>query len=106
KIFQLLRGRQLAVDQQIAGLDEVAALGQRLDGITAIPQHALFAVEKGDRTGRRTGVHVALVERDAARLGAKLRDVDGALALAPRNDRQLEFLRPETKFRDLAHPDV
>ena len=45
----LLRGgRQLAVEQQVAGLEEVAVLGELLDRIAAIEQHALVAVDIGD----------------------------------------------------------
>ncbi len=45
----LLRGgRQFAVEQQIAGLQEVAVLGELLDRIAAIEQDALVAVDIGD----------------------------------------------------------
>src|SRR5688500_15099052 len=39
---------QLAVIEQVAGLDEVAIFGELLDRITAVKQHALFAVNEGD----------------------------------------------------------
>ena len=42
------RGRQFAVKQQIAGLEEVAMLGQLLDRIAAIEQNALVAIDIGD----------------------------------------------------------
>ena len=41
-------GRQFAVEQQIAGLEEVAVLGQLLDRIAAIEQDAFVAVDIGD----------------------------------------------------------
>jgi predicted RNase H-like nuclease len=45
----LLRlGRQLAVEQQVAGLEEVAVLGELLDRIAAVEQDALVAVDVGD----------------------------------------------------------
>ena len=45
----LLRGgRQFAVEQQVAGLEEVAVLGEVLDRIAAIEQDALVAVDVGD----------------------------------------------------------
>ena len=45
----LLRGgRQLAVEQQITGFEEVAVLGQIVDRIAAIEQHAFVAVDVGD----------------------------------------------------------
>ena len=47
--FAALRGvRQLAVVEQIAGLDEVAVLGQLFDRIAAIEQDAFVAVDVGD----------------------------------------------------------
>ena len=44
----LRRGRQFAVEQQVAGLEEVAVLGELLDRIAAIEQDALVAVDVGD----------------------------------------------------------
>ena len=41
-------GRQLAVEQEIAGLQEVAVLGELLDREAAIEQDALVAVDVGD----------------------------------------------------------
>ena len=41
-------GRQFAVEQQIAGLEEIAVLGQLLDRIAAIEQNAFVAVDIGD----------------------------------------------------------
>ena len=47
--FALLRqGRQLALQQQIAHLQEVALLRQLLDRVAAVQQHALVAVDVGD----------------------------------------------------------
>ena len=41
-------GRQFAVEQEIAGLQEVAVLGQLLDRVAAVQQHAFVAVDIGD----------------------------------------------------------
>ena len=41
----LRRRRQFAVEQQVAGLEEVAVLGQLLDRIAAIEQDAFVAVD-------------------------------------------------------------
>ena len=65
----LRRRRQFAVEQQVAGLQEVAVLGELLDRIAAIEQDALVAVDIGDlgfaaRRRREAGVvgeHAALV---------------------------------------------
>ena len=40
--------RQFAVIEQVAGFDEVAVLGQLVDGIAAVQQHAFIAVNEGD----------------------------------------------------------
>jgi hypothetical protein len=50
--------RQLAVEQQVADLDEVALLGELLDRVAAVQQHALVAVDVGDASScswRSTG---------------------------------------------------
>ena len=94
KLVQLLGVRQLAVDQQIAGLDEVATLGDHLDRVAAVAQNALFAVEKRDGAGRRAGVDVPLVERDVAGLAAQLGDVEAPFIFRCRR-------RPANRF---AHP--
>ena len=48
EIVLLRLGRQFAVEQQVADLEEVAVLGQLLDRIAAIEQHAFVAVDVGD----------------------------------------------------------
>ncbi len=73
----LLRGgRQFAVQEQVAGLEEIAVFGEVGDRVTAIEQDAFVAVDIGDlglATGRRreTGV----VGEDT-RLGIELADVE------------------------------
>ena len=44
----LRRGRQLAEQDQVRGLEEVALLGELLDRIAAVEQDALVAVDVGD----------------------------------------------------------
>ena len=45
---ELVRAGQFAVEEQVAGLDKVAPLGELIDRITAIEQQALIAVDIGD----------------------------------------------------------
>ena len=52
--FELDLGRQLAVEQQVAHLDEIGVLRQLLDRVAAVEQHALVAVDVGD-LGRAIG---------------------------------------------------
>ena len=47
---------QLALDDQVGGLEVVAVLGQVLDRIAAIAQDALVAVDEGDLAAARGGV--------------------------------------------------
>ena len=55
-------GRQLAVEQQVAGLEEVAVLGELLDRVAAVEQHALVAVDIGDlRLAARRGGEAGVV---------------------------------------------
>ena len=45
----LLRGgRQFAVQEQVAGLEEIAVLGELVDRIAPVEEHALVAVDVGD----------------------------------------------------------
>ena len=45
EVLLLRGGRQFAVEQQIAGLEEVAVLGQVFDRIAAVEQDAFVAVD-------------------------------------------------------------
>ena len=75
--FRLLgRGRQLAVEQEVAGLEKVAVLGELLDRIAAIEQDAFVAVDIGDLgfAARRRG-EAGVVGEDAG-VGVELGDVD------------------------------
>ena len=48
EIGLLRRRRQFAVQQQVAGLEKVAVLGELLDRITAIEQDTFVAIDIGD----------------------------------------------------------
>ena len=81
---------QFAVEQQIAGLEKVAVLGELLDREAAIEQHALVAVDIGDLgfAARRRGE--AGIVGEHAGLAVELADVDDARADRPGLDRQLD----------------
>ena len=76
EIGLLRSGRQFAVEQQVAGFEEIAVLGELIDRIAAIEQHACVAVDVGDlRFGaRRRGE--AGIEGEHSRLGVELADID------------------------------
>ncbi len=72
ELGQLGRRRQLAVDQQVADLEEASTvLGQLLDRVAAVAQDAGVAVDVGDRRGAGRGVDEAGVEGDVARSSSR-----------------------------------
>ena len=80
----LAGGRQFAVKQEVAGLEEIAVFGEIGDRIAAIEQDAFVAVDIGDLgfAARRRG-EAGIVSEDAG-LGVELADVqhlgtDGAV---------------------------
>ena len=77
--------RQLAIEQQIGDFEKVAVLGQLVDGVAAVQQHALFAVDIGDPRLARAGRGVAGIVRELARAAVERADVDDRRA-----DRALE----------------
>ncbi len=85
---ELVRRRQLAVDQQIRDLEEARLLGQLLDRIAAIEQHAGVAVDEGDRAAHGGGRHEARIEREVARFLVELADVERRIAERTGDDRQ------------------
>ena len=72
----LRRGRQFAVEQQVAGLEEVAVLGELLDRVAAIEQDALVAVDIGDLGLAAAGRGEAGIVGEHPGLGVELADVD------------------------------
>ena len=64
---------QLALEQQVAGVEEVALLGQLLDRVAAVQQLALVAVDVGDRRVARRGGQEARVVGELAGLAYSLR---------------------------------
>ena len=53
----LRRRRQLAEQDEVRGLEEVAVLGQLLDRISTIQEHALVAVDEGDPASTGGRIH-------------------------------------------------
>src|SRR6185295_19290722 len=78
--------RQVAVDQQVAGLGELRVAGDLLDRVAAIAEDALLAVDEGDLALARPRVAVARIERDVPRALAKLGHVDRLLAFRADDD--------------------
>jgi hypothetical protein len=74
-----------------------------LDGNAAVAQDPLLAVDEGDGALAGARVAVARVEGDEPRLGAKVADVDGALAFRSLYDGQLEVAVADAKMCDFRH---
>ncbi len=86
-----LRG-QLAVDEQVADLEEAGPLGQLLDrDAPPVPQDAGVAVDVGDRGRTGGGAVETRIERGQAGLAEEFADVDRSRALGRGMDRHLEL---------------
>ena len=80
-VAQLGRGRQLALQQQVGGLEIRALFGELLDRIPAVSEDALVAVDIGDAaaTGRRVDERWVIADQpEVLRAGAHLAQVRGA----------------------------
>ena len=69
EVGRLLRGRQLAVDEEERDLKEGRLLGELLDGVATVAQDTLCAVNEADLRAGRARVHVSGVEH--AETGAR-----------------------------------
>ena len=76
EVLLLPNVRQLAVEQQVARLEIVAANGELLDRIAAVEELALVAVDVGDCRAARGRRHEARVVRELAGLRVQRADVD------------------------------
>ena len=91
--IRLLRGgRQFAVEQQVAGLEEVAVLGQLLDRIAAIEQDAFVAVDIGDLGLAACRRGEAGIVGEHPGLAVELGDVDHVRADRALVDREVPVL--------------
>src|SRR3954447_400701 len=92
EISLLARGGELAVEQEIAGFEEVAVLSELVDRIAAIEEDARIPVDVGDArlAGGRGGEAGVVGEHPG--LGIELRDVEDAWADGAVLDGQLDLL--------------
>jgi hypothetical protein len=63
-VLHLLAGGQLAVEEEVGHLEVAGALGELLDGISAVAEDAVVAVDLGDATDRRGRVDEGRVVRE------------------------------------------
>jgi hypothetical protein len=76
EVLLLLFVRQVAVEQQVAGVEEVALLRQLLDGVAAVQQFTLVAVDVCDGAVAGRCAQEARVVGELAGLRVELADVD------------------------------
>ncbi|MDT4863357.1 hypothetical protein FQZ97_980580 [compost metagenome] len=81
---------QLAVEQQVAGVEVVAVGGELLDGVAAVQQLTLVAIDVGDGRLAGGGGQKAGVVGEHARLRVQLADVDHVRADAAGVHRHLD----------------
>jgi hypothetical protein len=90
EVLELRDGRELAVEQEISGLEEGAVLCKLIDRIAAIKQDAFVAVDKRDlRLATRRGGEAG-IEGEMLRVLIKRGDVDHVGAQRALADRQVE----------------
>src|SRR5207302_10018041 len=89
----LMRVGQLPVDQQVCRLEIRALFCQLLDGIPAVQQDALVAVDERDGAGARSGVHERRVVEHQSVIGIAGRQLlEGGGANGPVLDGNLDGL--------------
>jgi hypothetical protein len=92
ELVELARARQRPVDQQVAHLEEGAALGQLLDRVPAVSQDAGVAVDVRDLRLAGRGVDEPGVQGDLAGRGQELADVQAVRAVRGRHHGQRQRL--------------
>ncbi|MGY3409643.1 hypothetical protein ACVWZV_005756 [Bradyrhizobium sp. GM5.1] len=92
EILLLRGGRKLPEQQQIAGLEEVAILGELFDRIAAVFQHARVTVDIGDLGLAARGRGEARIVGEQAGLAVELADIDDVGPDAAAVDRKIEIL--------------
>ena len=71
EMAQLFLIREFTVNQEPCGLRERRLFSEILDGITAIAQNSLFAIDVCDGTLGTTGIEVTVVQRDQSSILAE-----------------------------------
>ena len=96
---ELGRPRELTVGEQVGDLEEGRVLGELVDRVAAVEQHALVAVDVGDGRLARGGVHEAGVDRDRAGLLEEGRHDDAVVAHRGGHHREPEGTVADVQLR-------
>ena len=93
ELRKVFRGGQLAVDDEVGGLEKDGLVGQIFDAVTAVAKDALLAIDERDVAAAGTGVGKTVIVGDVTGLIAQRAHIDGMLVLRTDHDGQLD-LRP------------
>ncbi len=91
ELLELVSRGKLPVVEEVGDLQEARLLGQLLDGVAAVAEDPLLAVDVAHRAAGLGGIPEPSVEGDQPQLGAKVGDVDGQLAFGPFEHRQRQL---------------
>jgi len=80
------------VGQEVADLEEARMLGELLDGIAAVQQHALVAIDVGDGAAAAGRRHEARVVGEVAGFLVELADVDALGTEGPTEHGEFDLL--------------
>jgi hypothetical protein len=103
EVFLLRLRRQLAVEKQVAGLEEIAVLGKFVDRVAPVEEHAIIAVDVGDVRLAGGSRREARIVGEAARLGVKPAYVDDGRTDRPVADRKFPTLIADGQPGRLVH---
>ena len=89
--------------RQVRNLKKGGLFGEILNRVTPVSEDALFTIEEGDLALGGSRVLEARVERDEARLGTELGDIEGVLVFGADNDGKFVGVVVEGEFGCVAH---
>ncbi len=102
-----LGGRgEVAVDEEVGGLEERRVLRELLDGVSPVAQDPLVAVDVGDRARAARRVDEATVEGDVAGLLEQGRDVVAVVALGGLHEGEVQLLVRSGQGGTVGHVNV
>ena len=94
---------QLAVNDEIGGLHEIAMARQLLDRIATVPENSVVAVEEGDLALTGAGVAVTLIVGDVTGGGAQRARIDRFFAFGADNHGQGVFFVVDLQRGSMGH---
>ena len=99
----MLFGGKFTPNEQIGRLDKRALFRQFFNRVAAVAQYALITIDERYVALARTGISIALIQRDVSRLRAQFRNVNGLLAFRAHDNGQLNAFAVNLQFRYIGH---